>query len=77
MIRNVHKCWKCKTKTETGECFGKHITKPFAMAVNVQVFGLCATCQKKLLNQLEEVMQEFNAAPPPNQQKLNPERKVR
>jgi hypothetical protein len=59
MFQKINKCYKCKERNEASPFFGKHLTDPYAMAINLQVGGLCEECQKPLLEAVERVVVDY------------------
>lgn len=59
MIHPINTCWKCNEHDEHGCHVGRLIAQPCAMAINLQISGLCQACQKDLADAVEAVMVEF------------------
>jgi hypothetical protein len=53
------KCSNCKVKDEAGSFFAAGFADPDAVAINLQVFGLCKSCQDLLLKEVHETIKEF------------------
>jgi hypothetical protein len=59
MIQKLKKCWSCNEYDEHGCHIGRLIGSPCAIAINIQLSGLCEACQIELMDEVERTIQRY------------------